>query len=530
MSPKKTDSERYKKPWLANGLSVVLTFQRKRKKVEINLSEFDTVPPFKTKMTEPIKATSLNAEDRLKLLQEAHYNVFRLPSSKVNIDFLSDSGTGAMSQEQWSALFLGDEAYAGASSFEKFEHSFQEITGMRFLLPAHQGRAAERTLFEGLTELGILKKDSIIVSNAFFDTTFGWASHFSQCQNLYCDDFDAGLSTEKPFKGNLGLNRLQQFVEKNPKKVKLVLLTITNNTGGGQPVSMRNIREISAFCRQQGILFFFDACRFAENAFFIKTREKEFEQKTIKEIVREMFSLADGATFSAKKDARTNIGGAILFSEKNEKLFLACRPSIIRNEGLFTYGGLAGRDLEAVAQGIRETTEVDYLTQRIGQVQLLHQLLDRSGLPLLKPPGGHAVYIDAKSYLSHIPETEYRSDTLAALIYALGGIRSVAIGNLMYAQKNEKGQILSPAKNDFVRLAVPRNVYSMEHLLFVTNALQKVHQAKNLLHHGLKIVGTIRNDHFDHFDCKMEPIDQENFAQAVRNEKSVLAERTTPAQ
>ena len=483
--------------------------------MKLDLKDFNRVPPFKTKMTEPIRSSSLTVQSRLDLLKKADYNVFSLASSDVSIDFLTDSGTNAMSQEQWSSLFLGDEAYAGASSFSKFVKSFQTITGFEFVLPAHQGRAAERSLFEGLASLGVLTKDSIIASNAFFDTTLGWASQFSQCRNLYCDEFDEGYSVEKPFKGNLGLKRLERLVEENPGKVKLVLTTITNNTGGGQPVSMQNLREVSAFCKSNGILFFIDACRFAENAFFIKTREAGYSEKTIKEIVREMFSYADGATFSGKKDARTNIGGAILFSKASEKIFLACRPSIIKNEGLFTYGGLAGRDLEAVAQGIVETTEFDYLSNRIGQVALLHRLLSEIGVPLVNPAGGHAVYIDAKAYLTQIPEGEYRSDTLAALVYAIGGIRAVAIGNVMYAKKDSSGKIFEPAKNDFVRLAVPRNVYSLDHILYVANAFEKVHAAKGILTNGLAFVGGLRNDHFDHFDCKMKAVDAENFDKAV---------------
>jgi tryptophanase len=266
-------------------------------------------------------------------------------------------------------------------------------------------------------------------------------------------------------------------------------------------------------------LFFFDACRFAENAFFIKTKEEEFQNSSIKQIVKEMFSYVDGATFSAKKDARANIGGAILFSPSREKLYLACRPSIIRNEGLFTYGGMAGRDMEAIAQGLLETTEFPYLQNRVGQIELLHKFLDEIGIPLVKPAGGHAVYIDAKEYLKQIPEEEYRSDTLAMLIYALGGIRSVAIGNLMYAEKDAKGSILTPAKNDFVRLAVPRNVYSLEHILFVANVFQKVHAAKEKISRGIAVGEGFRNDHFDHFDCKMKLLDKANFEQAVSSFK-----------
>ncbi|MFH0922960.1 MAG: tryptophanase [Candidatus Micrarchaeota archaeon] len=486
--------------------------------MKIESSAFSTVPPFKVKMTEPIHAGGLTTEKRLELLKKANYNIFNIASADVAIDFLTDSGTGAMSQEQWSSLFLGDEAYAGASSFKIFEETFQKLTGMRFILPCHQGRAAERSLFQSLHRLGILDKDSIIASNAFFDTTLGWASQFARCENLYCEDFEAGNNVEKPFKGNLGIERLQKLVAENPGKVNLVLLTITNNTGGGQPVSMKNIAEISAFCRQNKILFFFDACRFAENAFFIKTREAGFENKGIKEIVKEMFSLVDGATFSAKKDGRTNIGGAILFSENRENVFLACRPFIISNEGLFTYGGMAGRDMNAIAQGLLETTEFPYLQGRVGQIQFMHKLLSEIGVPLINPAGGHAVYIDAKEYLKQIPENEFRSDTLAMLIYALSGIRSVAIGNLMYAEKDAKGKILKPAKNDFVRLAVPRNVYSLEHILYVANCFEKIHAAKSKLSRGLEVGEGFRNDHFDHFDCKMRLLNADNFTKAVLNE------------
>lgn len=466
-------------------------------------------------MTEPILATALTPEERLDLLKKANYNLFGLKSADVLVDFLSDSGTGAMSQEQWSAMFLGDEAYAGASSFDRFQAAFRKITGMTFILPAHQGRAAERSLFEGLQSAGILKEDSIIASNAFFDTTLGWGMTFAECKNLFCEEYDSGNSVEKNFKGNLSLARLEKLVKDTPGRVKLVLLTITNNTGGGQPASMKNISEISGFCKKNGILFFFDACRFAENAFFIKTREKGFENKSIKEIVLEMFSHADGATFSAKKDARVNIGGAILFSKNHENIYLACRPSIIKNEGLFTYGGLAGRDLEAVAQGLIETTEYPYLQYRIGQIEGLHALLKDMGIPLINPAGGHAIYIDAKEYLKHIPVEQYRAQTLSLLIYTMAGIRTVGIGNLMYAEKDGYGNILTPVENDFVRLAVPRNTYSLDHMLFVANAFKKIHQAKSKLTHGVKIGEGFRNDHFDHFDCKLELLNPENFKRAA---------------
>ncbi len=479
------------------------------------LSFPDEVPSFKTKMTEPIRAAGLSAAERLKLLKSANYNVFSLSSADVSIDFLTDSGTGAMSQEQWSAMMLGDESYAGATSFAKFEAAFRRITGLEFVLPAHQGRAAERTLFEGLASLGVLTPDSIIASNALFDTTMGWGTHFARCVNLYCDAFDAGHAFEADFKGNLGLNRLKALVGENPGKVKVVMLTITNNTGGGQPASMQNIRELSGYCRQNGILFFFDAARFAENAFFIKDREPGYAEKPIKEIVLEMFSYVDGATFSAKKDARANIGGAVLFSSRHEGLFFACRPSVIRNEGLFTYGGMAGRDMEAIAQGIDETTEYPYLKNRIGQVQLLHALLEKQGIPVLKPSGGHAVYIDAREYLKAVPEAEYRADTLALFLYAVGGVRAVAIGNMMYAEKDGAGRITKPASSEFLRMAVPRNVYSLEHVLYVAGVFKKVHAAREGLSYGIEVVGTFRNDHFDHFDCKSKLVDEGNFAAAV---------------
>ncbi len=475
------------------------------------------VPPFKTKMTEPILAVGLGVGERLAILRKAKYNLFSVRSADVALDFLTDSGTGAMSQEQWAAMMVGDEAYAGATSFTRFAGAFRRITGLRYVLPAHQGRAAERSLFEGLKASGRISEDSIIASNAFFDTTLGWASSFCRCENLYCGDFEAGNTVERPFKGDLELSRLKRLASENPGKVGLVLLTITNNTGGGQPASMANIRELSGFCRKEGILFFFDACRFAENAYFIHEREPGYARKTIKEIVWEMFSYVDGATFSAKKDARTNIGGAILFSAGHEKLYLACRPSIIRNEGLFTYGGMAGRDLEAVARGIEETTELQYLRSRVGQVATLHGLLAGMGVPLVSPAGGHAVYIDAKEYLARVPESEYRSDTLALLLYAMGGIRSVAIGNMMYAKKDAKGRILEPAKNDFVRLAIPRNVYSLDHMLYAAAVFGKVGRAKEALRRGVRVGPGFRNDHFDHFDCAMELADKKDFERAAQS-------------
>ncbi|MBI2445165.1 tryptophanase [Candidatus Micrarchaeota archaeon] len=473
------------------------------------------LPPYKTKMTEPIHAAGLGVADRLERLQRASYNVFNLASNDVAVDLLTDSGTGAMSQEQWSAMFRGDESYAGASSFARMENAFQDLTGMRFVLPAHQGRAAERSLFEGLRHVGVLDSGSIIASNAFFDTTLGWASRFARCENLYCDAFDQGHGVPAAFKGDLGSDRLQRLVAENPGRVKLVLLTVTNNSAGGQPVSLQNILEVSAFCRKNGVLVFLDACRFAENAYFIKTCESGQSERPIRDIVHDMFSHVDGATFSAKKDARTNIGGALLFSSSQERLYRACRPSIIRHEGLYTYGGMAGRDMEAIAQGLQETTEFPYLEHRVGQVAYLHDRLARLDVPVLRPPGGHAVYVDARAYLPAIPEHEYRSDTLSLLLYALGGVRSVAIGNLMYAEKDEAGRILTPAKNDFVRLALPRNVYSVEHLSYVARVFQQINRVKPLLAQGVCVSGDFRNDHFDHFDCSMKPVDPDAFERAV---------------
>ena len=491
------------------------------------LSFPDEVPPYKVKMTEPIRASGLNHGDRLSLLKSAGYNVFGLSSADVAIDFLTDSGTAAMSQEQWSAMMLGDESYAGATSYSKFETAFRRITGMEYILPAHQGRAAERTLFEGLASLGVLGPDSIIASNALFDTTMGWGTRFARCVNLFCDEFDAGNSTAADFKGNLGVNRLKAIVDENPGKVKVVMLTVTNNTGGGQPASMANIRELSKYCRANGMMFFFDAARFAENAFFIRKREPGYAVKPIKEIVLEMFSHVDGATFSAKKDAKVNIGGAVLFSKDHGGLYLACRPSVIRNEGLYTYGGMAGRDMEAIAQGLDETTEVSYLANRVGQVGLLHSLLDRIGIPVIKPAGGHAVYIDARDYLKSVPEGEYRADTLALLAYAVGGVRTVAIGNMMYAEKDGDGRILKPAASEFLRLAVPRNVYSMEHILFVAGAFAKIHSAIGGLQRGVQVAGRFRNDHFDHFDCAYALADEANFLEVVRT--AVQAKSLQPA-
>ncbi len=473
------------------------------------------LPPYKTKMTEPIRAAGLTVADRLERLQRAGYNVFSLSSDDVAVDLLTDSGTGAMSQEQWSAMFRGDESYAGASSFTRMEKTLQELTGMTYVLPAHQGRAAERSLFEGLRHVGVLDADAVIASNAFFDTTLGWASQFGRCVNLYCEAFDTGHVNAADFKGDLGVNRLQSLVSENPGRVKLVLLTVTNNSAGGQPVSLQNIKDVSAFCRQNGIRVFLDACRFAENAYFIKTREPGQSARPIRDIVRDMFSHVDGATFSAKKDARTNIGGALLFSSDQESLYQACRPSIIRHEGLYTYGGMAGRDMEAIAQGLKETTEFSYLQHRVGQVAYLHGLMDQMGVPVLTPPGGHAVYVDARAYLPQIPEEEYRSDALVLLLYALGGVRSVAIGNLMYAEKDAQGKIVVPAKNDFVRLALPRNVYSVEHLQYVARTFEHVNAVKDRLANGVQVAGLFRNDHFDHFDCRVQPVDAAAFRQAI---------------
>jgi len=435
--------------------------------------------PFKIKMVEIIKKST--REEREQWIKEARYNLFNLKSEQVYIDLLTDSGTGAMSDRQWSEMMLGDESYAGAASYYKFLSVINNLLGMPYLLPTHQGRAAENVLFSVL-----IKEGDIIPGNAHFDTTKGHIE-FRKAKAIDCT-IDEAFDTTKihPFKGNVDLQKLEDVFKKYPsEKIPLCIITVTCNSSGGQPVSMENIREVSGLCKKYNIRLFFDAARFAENAYFIKTREKAYENKTIREIVFEMFSYVDGATMSCKKDGIANIGG-----------FIACRDPELKKqasvfniiyEGYITYGGLAGRDMNAIAQGLMEATEFDYLESRIEQVAFLGNKLQEYGIPVQIPIGGHAVFVDAKKFFSHLPKEHYLAQTLCVELYIEGGVRGVEIGTIMADRDPVTRENRFPDL-ELMRLAVPRRVYSNNHMNYVATSLANVFQRRNNISKGFKII------------------------------------------
>ncbi|MCR4410644.1 MAG: tryptophanase [Candidatus Saccharicenans sp.] len=453
------------------------------------------VEPFRIKTVERIQPT--DRRERENILKQAGYNVFNIPAEKVFIDLLTDSGTSAMSDNQWSGLLIGDESYAGARNFFHLEAAVKNIFCFKHVIPTHQGRAAERILFEAL-----VNKGDFVPNNIHFDTTRANVEvRGARAVDLVIDDaYDP--DSIHPFKGNMDVDRLKKFIEKKGvKKIPLVMMTITNNSGGGQPVSVKNIREVSQVCKQHKIPFFFDACRFAENAYFVKKREKGYEKKSILEIAQEIFSYGHGATMSAKKDALVNIGGFVtvdddLLAEKLKNL-------LILSEGFPTYGGLAGRDLEAIARGLEEVLEEDYLEYRINQVAYLGQLLDEAGVPVFKPVGGHAVYLLADRFLPHIPRHQYPGWALTVALYREAGIRAVEIGGVMFARKDEKtGKEIFP-RLELVRLAIPRRVYTSAHLDYVAEAIIDLYRNREKVR-GLRIVRESR--YLRHFTVRMEEV------------------------
>jgi len=435
------------------------------------------IEPFKIKSVEPIHFTT--KEQREKILKDAAYNPFLIHADDVLIDLLTDSGTSAMSSAQWAGIMIGDESYAGSKSFFHFEKTIQDITGMPIVIPAHQGRAAEKILF---TVIG--GKGKYIVSNTLFDTTRA-NIEFSGAEgvDLLCKEGKLP-SVPAPFKGNVDTEALEKFIEeKGAENIPLCMVTVTNNSGGGQPVSMENIREVKSICKKYGIPLFIDACRFAENCYFIKIREKGYADKSIPEIANELFSYADGCTMSAKKDAFANIGGFIAL--RNEELAVHCRNLLIITEGFPTYGGLAGRDLEAIAIGLKEVMEEPYLQYRIRSIEYLTEKLMKADVPVMQPAGGHAVYIDAKAMLPHIPAYQYPGQALVAALYAEGGVRGVEIGSLMFGKYNEKGNLI-PAVMELVRLAIPRRVYTQSHIDYVAEVIIEVYKNREKIR-GLQI-------------------------------------------
>jgi tryptophanase len=452
------------------------------------------IEPFRIKSVEPIHFTSLT--QREELLKAAFYNPFLLHSDDVIIDLLTDSGTSAMSSEQWAGIMRGDESYAGSPSFFRFEKTVKDLTGMTFIIPTHQGRASEKILFS-ITG----GKGKIFISNTLFDTTRA-NIEFSGAEgiDLLCEE-GKHPNIPAPFKGNMDVVALQKTIaERGKENIAMVIMTVTNNSGGGQPVSMQNIREVSRICKENELLFYIDACRFAENAWFIKTREEGFENRTIKSIAHEMFSLADGCTMSAKKDAFANIGGFLALN--NSQLATQCRNLLVITEGFPTYGGLAGRDLEAIAIGLEEVMDEHYLQYRVRSMEYLTDKLVAAGVPVMVPAGGHAVYLDAKALMDHIPVDQYPGQALVCALYLEGGVRSVEIGSLMFGKYDEKGSLV-PSTLELVRLAIPRRVYTQSHIDYVAEVIISVFQ-KRKMYTGMCIVEEAPM--LRHFTAKLKPV------------------------
>lgn len=449
---------------------------------------------YRIKMVEPIKKST--REEREAWIKDAKYNLFSLRSEQVFIDLLTDSGTGAMSDRQWSEMMLGDESYAGATSYYKLEKAIKEILGFPYFLPTHQGRAAENVLYST-----IIKEGDVLPGNSHFDTTKGHIE-FRRAQAPDCTiDAAADTTLELPFKGEIDLNKLEAVLKSTPKeKIPCVVLTVTNNTAGGQPVSMKNIRETSAMCKKYGVLLQIDGARFAENAYFIKTREPEYANKTIKEITKEMLSYADIMTMSAKKDAIVNMGGFVAF--RDEALWRRCQLFSIMNEGFLTYGGLAGRDLGALAQGLDEGTEFDTLETRIKQVEYLGSLLDEYGIPYQRPAGGHAIFLDAKKILTHVPKEEFIAQTLGVELYLEAGIRGVEIGSIL-ADRDPVTRENRYPRLELLRLAIPRRTYTDNHMKVIAAAVANVYERRESITRGYRI--TREQPVMRHFTVELEP-------------------------
>ncbi len=452
------------------------------------------IEPFKIKSVEPIYFRT--KEEREKILREAHYNPFLIKARDVLIDLLTDSGTSAMSSAQWAGIMTGDESYAGSDSFFHFETTVKDITGMPVVIPTHQGRASEKILFSIIGGKG-----KYILSNTLFDTTRANIEHSGATGvDLLCEE-GKKPGVPAPFKGNMDMEALKGFItQKGAENIPLCIITVTNNSGGGQPVSMANIKAVKAVCKEYNIPLFIDACRFAENCYFIKTREEGYENKSIPDIARELFSYAEGCTMSAKKDAFANIGGFLAMHD--EKLAMECRNLLVITEGFPTYGGLAGRDLEAIAIGLKEVMEENYLQYRIRSIEYLTEKLVAAGVPVMQPAGGHAVYLDAKAMLSHIPVDQYPGQALVGALYLEGGVRGVEIGSLMFGKYNDEGKLI-PGMMELVRLAIPRRVYTQSHIDYVADVVIEVYQKRNEIK-GLQI--TYESPALRHFTARLKPV------------------------
>jgi tyrosine phenol-lyase len=453
------------------------------------------IEPFKIKMVEPIKLTT--REQREAILRRARFNVFQVPAENVIIDLLTDSGTSAMSSEQWAGIMRGDESYAGARSWYHFERVLRELSGMPHILPTHQGRASERILFELIGGPG-----KAIPSNNHFDTTRANIEHSgARAVDLVIDEGTQPRSRH-PFKGNLDSRKLQNLIaEVGAERVPVCMVTVTNNSGGGQPVSLANLREIRAICSRHGIQLFLDACRFAENAYLIKQREPGQGHRTARAIARDMFELADGATISAKKDGLVNIGGVLLM--RDDRLAERANNLLILTEGFVTYGGLAGRDLEAMAQGFVEVLDEDYLQYRLRSVAYLGEHLLEAGIQVVEPPGGHAIYIDAAAFCPHIPQAQFPGQALVCALYRHAGIRAVEIGSVMFGRVDPDTGEASHPPMELVRLAIPRRVYTQSHIDYVVEATVEVFQQREKMR-GLRI--TAEPEALRHFTAQFEEV------------------------
>jgi tryptophanase len=450
------------------------------------------IEPFRIKSVEPIRWTT--REEREQQLRAAHYNLFLLPADEVLIDLLTDSGTGAMSTWQWGALMEADESYAGSRSFDRLRRVVQDIFGYKHVIPTHQGRAAERILF------GVMcKKGHIVPNNTHFDTTRANVEFTgAEAVDLVIPE-GREPSLEHPFKGNMDLDALEALLERRSHDVPVVFVTVTNNSGGGQPVSLENLRGVRKLCDRFDVPLFLDACRFAENAWFIKEREEGQRERKIADIVREMAWLADGMTMSAKKDGLANIGGWLAMND--DGLAERCRNLTILTEGFPTYGGLAGRDLEAIAQGLHEVVDEHYLRYRVRSTEYLGEALDRAGVPVVKPFGGHAVYVDARALLPHIEPLRYPGQSLAVALYLAGGIRTVEIGTVMFGRRPDGSE--RPAAMDLVRLAIPRRTYTQSHIDYVIEVVADVARRASTLP-GYRIVE--EPSQLRHFTARFEPL------------------------
>lgn len=453
------------------------------------------IEPFKIKAVEPIRMTT--RAERLESLREAGYNVFLLRAEDVLIDLLTDSGTAAMSAEQWAGIMRGDESYAGSRSYYRFEAAVKDLFGFRHVIPTHQGRAAERILFSTVCRAG-----DVVPSNTHFDTTRANLEAVGARAVDLVTPLAARTQEPHPFKGDMDVAALERLIaEVGRDRIPLCMITVTNNSGGGQPVSMANIRAVSEVCHRHGIPFYLDACRFAENAYLIKLREEGYAQKPVKEIVREMFSYADGCTFSAKKDAIANIGGVL--ATNDDRLAQQERDLLILTEGFPTYGGLAGRDLEAIAVGLEEVVQEDYLEYRLASVRYLGEHISREGVPIVQPPGGHAIYIDAAAFLPHVPPLQLPGQALVAELYVEGGVRGVEIGTVMFGRRDpETGEEIAGPR-ELVRLAIPRRVYTQSHIDYVVEVILQVWARRDRIG-GYRF--TYQAPVLRHFTARFEPL------------------------